>query len=57
MPPLTTLALWTAMRYGIVERFDPVEATSSTTSSYSTVTVLARLRGWSTLRPRMRAIR
>jgi hypothetical protein len=25
--------------------------------AYSTVTVLARLRGWSTLRPRRRAIR
>ncbi len=25
LPPLTTLALWTAMHYGIVERHDPVE--------------------------------
>ena len=25
VPPLTTLALWTAMRYGVVARSDPVE--------------------------------
>jgi hypothetical protein len=25
LPPLTTLALWTAMRYGVVAREDPVE--------------------------------
>ena len=25
VPPLTTLALWKAMRYGIVARDDPVE--------------------------------
>ena len=47
------------MRYGIVAREDPVEENdpTSTSNRYSTVTVLARLRGWSTLRPRMRAIR
>ena len=25
VPPLTTLALWTLMRYGIVARHDPVD--------------------------------
>ena len=25
LPPLVALALWTAMRYGIVERFEPEE--------------------------------
>ena len=25
VPPLTTLALWTAMRYDVVARHDPVE--------------------------------
>ena len=34
----------------------PHGADASTARRYSTVTVLARLRGWSTFRPRLRAI-
>ena len=33
------------------------QATRRANSGYSTVTVLARLRGWSTFSPRLRAIR
>ena len=41
---------------GVRERCEPVGECCHARAPYSTVTVLARLRGWSTFRPRRRAI-
>ena len=56
LAPLAVGLLALLFRYGPAERYPQPEG-PLLAPPYSTVTVFARLRGWSTFRPRRRAMR